>query len=104
MDNVEISDKLHANREQSVKDERNLVRAFRKVFGADDADRSPEQKRVWEVFQNRVEAPVFQAVRGGQLDPLHAATNEGQRVFARTCMALATTPIESKVEKPTVKK
>lgn len=81
-----------------------MIAAFRRVYGSDAASRTPDQKIVWAVLQRRIETPVFTANAQGNVDPITAALNEGQRMFARQLMELAQTPLESRPEKPIVTK
>lgn len=93
-----------AKRNTAEREKANLITSFRRLFGSDPAHRTPDQKIVWDVLQRRIETPVFTANSHGQVDSTTAALNEGQRMFARQIMTLATTPLADQVEKPIVTK
>lgn len=54
---------------------------FRKVFGADDATRTPEQARIISRLKQLlgVDLPVFRFVPGQPTDPFRAANSDGRR-------------------------
>lgn len=58
-----------------------LIRAFRTVFGTSSADRTDQQKAVWEALEKAcfVDRPTFIPNGNGVYDPIQGALCEGFR-------------------------
>lgn len=83
-----------AARDEARREQENLIRAFRKVLGPNDENRSPEQKLVWAVLEKRRKMRSTPRVLSQPIDPYAVLTLEGERNFAEHLQTLATTPID----------